>query len=466
MYAGGFDARLLTPGEAGEVVRVCAQIEASAASIKALAAARAAEGKDWQQQGYRSAADQMAHETGMSPSAARRTLDTGRRLSEQPEVASAALAGELSLEQATAVSDGVAADPRSARELIEKAKHASLPELNEVVAKVKAANTDLEERRRARHAKRSLRRWTDRDGACHVHLYGHPEDGARLWPMLDPIRRRLNSLRRQAGLPNDTLEALDYDALMTMADVSTGSNKELTLSDLIELGLFPQCDHPREPTPTAEPDDHLALSVEPSTDPSSTKPGVARVKRLAGSPLRVMVRVDLDALLRGVPIEGELCEISGYGPVPVSVVEDLLATENPFIIGVLTKAETVVGVYHHGRHPNAHQRSALDFLYPTCAVEGCSSTAGLQYDHRVDYAKAKITAFDLLDRLCGHHHRLKTNQGWALVNGKGKRRFVPPEDPRHPHGTRCPDRGGPTPAGPVDDPPPNYAQRFVEEETL
>jgi hypothetical protein len=134
MYAGGFDARLLTPGEAGEVVRVCAQIEASAASIKALAAARAAEGKDWQQQGYRSAADQMAHETGMSPSAARQTLDTGRRLSEQPEVASAALAGELSLEQATAVSDGVAADPRSAGELIEKAKHASLPELNEEVA--------------------------------------------------------------------------------------------------------------------------------------------------------------------------------------------------------------------------------------------------------------------------------------------------------------------------------------------
>ena len=450
-YAGGFDARLLTPGEASEVVQVCAQIEASAASIKALAAARAAEGKEWQARGYRSPADQMAHEAGMSPSAARRTLDTGRRLSEQPGVAAVALAGELSLEQATAVSDGVAADPGSAGELIDKAKHASLPELNEEVAKVKAARTDPEERHRARQAKRAFRRWTDRDGACQAHLYGHPEDGARVWRMLDPIRRRLNALRRQAGLPNDTLDALDYDALMTMADIATGNNTELTLSDLIELGLFPQCEHPRPPTPTGEPDDHLDLFVDSPTDPPSTKPGAARVKRLAGSPLRVMVRVDLDALLRGVPIEGELCEIAGYGPVPVSVVEDLLATENPFIIGVLTKAEAVVGVYHHGRHPNACQRSALDFLYPTCAAQGCSSNAGLQYDHREDYAKTKITAFDLLDRLCAHHHRLKTNQGWALVNGRGKRPFVPPNDPRHPHASRGQDRTGTAPPGPVAD---------------
>jgi hypothetical protein len=118
--------------------------------------------------------------------------------------------------------------------------------------------------------------------------------------------------------------------------------------------------------------------------------------------------------------------------VPVSVVEDLVATENPFIIGILAKAQALVGVYHHGRHPNAYQRSALDFLYPTCAAEGCSSRDGLQYDHRHDYAKTHFTAFDLLDRLCGHHHRKKTQDGWALVESNGKRAFVPPHDLRHP----------------------------------
>src|SRR6202011_694815 len=116
-------------------------------------------------------------------------------------------------------------------------------------------------------------------------------------------------------------------------------------ADLVELGLFPQFDPSMLAGPAAPP---------PATDPAERG---RRAKKLAGSPIRVMVRVDLDALLRGVALEGELCEIAGYGPVPVSVVEDLLATENPFIVGILTKAQALVGVYHHGRHPNTYQRS-------------------------------------------------------------------------------------------------------------
>jgi hypothetical protein len=145
-----------------------------------------------------------------------------------------------------------------------------------------------------------------------------------------------------------------------------------------------------------------------------------------------MIRVDLDTLLRGVPIEGELCELVGYGPVPVSVVEELLANDNAFVVGVLTRSQQIQGVFHHRRRPNAHQKSALDFLYPACAVRGCAARAGLQSDHRQDWVKTRFTVFDLLDRLCPHHHRLKTNRGWGLVEGTGKRDFVPPGDPRHP----------------------------------
>jgi hypothetical protein len=443
-YAGQFDARTLTAAQANEVVRLCAQIEASAASIKALVAARSAEGNSWQHNGYRSAPEQLADQAGMSPAAAKRALETGRRLADQPEVAAAALAGDLSLEQATAISDGVAADPAKAAELIDKAKRSSLPELNEEVAKVKAACSDQEQRRRDRHARRSLRRWTDRDGALQAHLYGHPEDGASLWRMLDPIRRRLNIMRRQSGAANESLDAVDYDAAMTMAAIATGKEAELALADLVELGLFPQLDAsmlagrsaPPPPTPAADPElfpvvDAADVDEAGSAGAPASKQG-RRPKKLAGSPIRVMVRVDLDALLRGVALDGELCEIAGYGPVAVSVVEDLLATDNPFIVGILTKAQALVGVYHHRRHPNTYQRSALDFLYPTCAAEGCSSRDGLQYDHRQDYAKTHFTAFDLLDRLCRHHHGQKTRHGWALVEGKGKRAFVPPDDPRHP----------------------------------
>lgn len=449
-YAGRFDAKSLTPAQAGEVVRLCAQIEASISSIKARAAARSAEGRDWKAQGYRSEADRLARETGMSPASARRALQKGRRLEEQPEVAKAAAEGELSPEQAEAVAEGVEADPSKAKELIEAARRGSLAELNNEVTRIKNDHRDQEQARAGRHARRSLRAWTDRDGAFQAHLYGHPEDGARLWRMLDPIRRRLNMLRREAGQADDPLDALDYDALVTMAGIAGGVEGELSLADLVDLGLFPQLrrsDPNRPPAQGSEPPLAAAQPVlfdgdgpdGPNPDsppppvppePSDPKPG--RAKKLAGSPLRVMVRVDLDALLRGVAVEGELCDMPGYGPVPVSVVEDLLATENPFIVGILTKGQELIGVYHHGRHPNAYQRSALDFLSPMCTVEGCSSRAGLQYDHREDFQATGITAFDLLDRLCRHHHGQKTHHGWALVPGRGKRAFVAPGDPRHP----------------------------------
>lgn len=166
--------------------------------------------------------------------------------------------------------------------------------------------------------------------------------------------------------------------------------------------------------------------------------GRARSKKLAGSPARIMIRVDLDTLLRGFAIDGELCEIAGFGPIPVSVIEDLLANDNAFVVAALTKAKHLVGVYHHRRRPNAHQQSALNFVYPACAVAGCSARAGLQYDHRHDWAKTKFTVMDLLDRLRGFHHGLKTTQNWALVEGTGKRAFVPPDDPRHPrHASRA-----------------------------
>ena len=492
-YASRFEPRSLTPAQADTVVGVCAQIEASAASIKALAAARSAQGSTWQAEGYRSPADQLAHHAGMSPSAAKRTLQTGQRLADQPDVAKAALAGELSAEQAAAVADGAAANPAQATQLIDTAKRSSLSELHDEVARTKAAVTDQEARRRAIHTKRSLRRWTDRDGAFQAHLYGHPEDGATLWRMLDPIRRRLNLLRRQTqpDHPVDPLDALDYDAIMTMATIAAGHDGELTMADLIDLGLFPQLDTttlaPRHPNPPPAPDppappalpapdprapappapappaprrqprlfptlhdDQPAPGIPPpgppTAAPSAGSPKRTRRKKLAGSPARIMIRVDLDTLLRGVPLQGELCELIGYGPIPVSVIEQLAATENPFIIGVLTKTKQLLGVYHHGRrHPNAHQKSALDFLYPTCAVEGCSARTGLQSDHRHDYAKTHYTVLDLLDRLCPHHHGLKTRQGWALEQGTGKRAFVPPDDPRHPRHSRTDRQSQPCP---------------------
>ncbi len=155
-------------------------------------------------------------------------------------------------------------------------------------------------------------------------------------------------------------------------------------------------------------------------------------------PAKVIARVDLTSLLRGYPVEGDLCELVGFGPVAVSAMRDLMDTGDPFLAAVVTKGHEVVGVAHLGRRPNAHQRTALEWLYPTCAAEGCAPVAFLEFDHRVDWADSHVTVFDLLDRLCSHHHRLKTREGWCLVDGRGKRAFVPPDHPEHPGHGRAP----------------------------
>ena len=124
--------------------------------------------------------------------------------------------------------------------------------------------------------------------------------------------------------------------------------------------------------------------------------------------------------------------MAGFGPVARSAVQDLLESGNPFLAAVVAKGEAVVGVAQLGRRPSAAQQTALEWLYPTCAVEGCATVARLENDHRVDWSASHFTAFDLLDRLCYHHHRLKTLEGWALIEGRGKRAFVAPDDPRHP----------------------------------
>ena len=80
-----------------------------------------------------------------------------------------------------------------------------------------------------------------------------------------------------------------------------------------------------------------------------------------------------------------------------------------------------------------HQQSALEWLYQSCAVQGCPSQAHLQRDHRLDWAKTHFTMFDLLDLLCAHHHGLKTRgELGAWFRAQRRRPFVPPDDPRHP----------------------------------
>ena len=64
-----------------------------------------------------------------------------------------------------------------------------------------------------------------------------------------------------------------------------------------------------------------------------------------------------------------------------------------------------------------------------------------EIDHRDPWARVKETKLGNLNPLCTHCHWLKTNEGWGLVAGEGRRKFVDPKDPRHPRNNPPPDTG-------------------------
>jgi len=115
-------------------------------------------------------------------------------------------------------------------------------------------------------------------------------------------------------------------------------------------------------------------------------------------------------------------------------VADLAATERALRAGEFSvgQAHDVSSVVHLGRHPTAHQVTALQARDGVCQALGCSQTRRLERDHERDWSRTHRTALaDLVDH-CRHHHALKTRRNWRLVPGHGRRPMVPPGHPDHP----------------------------------
>jgi 5-methylcytosine-specific restriction endonuclease McrA len=62
-------------------------------------------------------------------------------------------------------------------------------------------------------------------------------------------------------------------------------------------------------------------------------------------------------------------------------------------------------------------RRALEARFPTCALGTCANDQFLEIDHVVPLEDHGRTELDNLWRLCSHHHRLKTYEGWKVVEG-------------------------------------------------
>lgn len=94
--------------------------------------------------------------------------------------------------------------------------------------------------------------------------------------------------------------------------------------------------------------------------------------------VEVIARVDLNALYRGHPMVGELCEIAGVGAVPVDVIRDLLG--EALLTLVLHDGIDVMNVTCAGRRGSKELRAAvLERAGRVC--DGCGTPYGLELDH-------------------------------------------------------------------------------------
>jgi hypothetical protein len=360
--------------QARRLVEEFAAIERLAAAGKALAMRRVEETRAWAQAGaHRDAASWLAAATGTTVSAARVTVETAARLDDLPETEAAVRAGELSAVQAGEVAAAAAVDPSAERSLLESARRDGVKGLKDECARVRAAAcTDEAARYEAVRRHRALRHWQDPDGAGRIDVRGPADATARIMAALEPYERELFRATRDAGRW-ERPDALAFDALVALANATGGA------------------------------------------------------ERTEGQGATVVLRVDHRAFRRGHTEPGEVCEVAGVGPVPVSVARRL--SDDAIFKALIVDGEDVRAVAHPGRTITSKLRTAVAEMYPECVVEGCHVNRHLEIDHNIPMAEGGPTALWNLNRLCPYHHDYKHAHNLRLEGEGTRKRFVPGRGP-------------------------------------
>jgi hypothetical protein len=368
---GSFDVAALLPTDAKRLVEETAMIARLSHTLQAEAAAKVAESGTWVGKGDRNKEDWLARTTGTTTGDAAGVFATGEALGSLPKVASAARRGALSPAQLKEVAGAASVAPDAEERLLLAAERGSLSELREACKRARAAADPDPEATHARiHANRSARKHTEVDGTQVITLRG---TGAQLGPMWERARHEADRIFREARAEGrrEPAEAYLLDAF-----------------------------------------DRL------------TRGGGAR-RPAAGADAKIIFRVDWDAFERGEAAPGELCELVGTGPVPVSAVR--AAAREAFIAAVVAAGKDIRRVVHLGRRPTALQNTYLQWVNPTCVIRGCTRTARLEAHHVVEWATSHVTVADDLARGCEHHHDL-LSAGWRLgpPDDEGKCQLLEP----------------------------------------
>ena len=438
----------LTGPDALRLYEQFAGVERLGMSGKTLLAPRIDESDVYRDHGHRNTAALLADIEGVPTGQARNTLDVGQRLARLPGTEEALRTGTLSGPKVTELSAAAILDPDREAELLQGAAEQPLAELKERCRRSRAtsANHDPVGAVRRIRADRNFTWWTDAEGAFCYKGRDTADRGAKIIQQMDHTAAKLKKDEDRSTQPGGTDEPpttepnrrADAFYLLVTSNLSTCSHRgadaepvddsdpgppEEQISSQLEFGAQAVRPLPTRPDPARPPDSaDLSTRPEPADSADPADPATVAAPRTDTSPpadvidrpptCSVMVRVDLDALLRGTTLPGENCEIDNFGPIPVAMARDM--TNDSFLRFVFYRAGDIRAVSHFGRTINRHLRTALAHRDRRCVVPGCSVSYGLEIDHIQGFAQGGPTELGNLALLCHHHHYLKTYEGWTL----------------------------------------------------
>lgn len=363
--------------------------------------------------------------------------------------------GVVNVDQAMAVSRAAVWDPTAEGRLVSQAFRDSLAGLQDHCKRtVAAARADDPQRNERIRRERAARTRIDEEGGYHLEL---STAGAIIEAALNPYRELAFEAARKSGR-RESFDAYTADAVEMLCAAAIGSTptciletygrvpataaatRERVESD-VPAHLFTEGEpaveppdpvpegglDPDGPSPPGDPPAPPAVDLTPVGTVIPWDPTGAGIKLPAGARIDITVLISHTALARGKTAPGEASEIAGLGPVPVTTVQELIATGDPFYAAVIEKGEDLTTGVHLGRQPRAVQRTAVVARdRGTCSIAGCTNTI-CEVDHNDDYSHVRKTEFKNLRLLCTQiHHPMKTAGGTLWQDDHGDLRLTPP----------------------------------------
>lgn len=295
----------------------------------------------------------LARVTGTSIGRARQTIETGRRLEENPQLGEALRRGQVSLDQAEEIAKTEAVRPGSVDRLLETARTDSFHVLKDEARKLRLealAGPGLAERQH--HARYLHHRVTDL-GMIHLEADLEPHIGVPIINRLEAHARRLAEAARRAGNP----EPIERHLADSLPAAFSGEGKG------------------------------------------------------SGRP-EVVVLVSHEVAKRGwTHVEdGEFCKIPGVGPVDPQVAKRI--AQDAFLTGLFYDGKDLRHIRRWTRNIPKDVRLALrlgeppDFDGLKCV--DCGNRFRIELDHRQPHAAGGPASTDNLDPRCEPCHDKKT----------------------------------------------------------